>query len=168
MSRRNKRSSQDPPPIAPPPIHPMRRLLRRLLWLLAVFVIVAGPVIVARLRNHDAKARILNQATLPVTDVDLTWKSGKETWDEIAPGSSAEVVIPEGAVRSLQLRFLGPDGGLNRLFHSGRPLGPVDRVLLSRRVDFVIRNDPLHPGSLTATIVRPREVSFRELVGFDD
>lgn len=168
MSRRKKQSSQSPPPIAPQPIHPMRRLLRRLLFLLAVFVIVAGPILVARLRNHDAKARIVNQAMQPVTDVELTWEGGNETWAEIAPGSSAELVIPESALRSLQLRFVGPDGGRNRLFHSGQPLGTMDRVFLSRRIDFMIRNDPLRPDTLSATILRPRDVNFRELVGLDD
>ena len=167
MSRRN-RSSQTPPPIAPPPIHPLRRLLRRFLFLLAIFVTVAGPIVVARMFNHDAKLRVLNQSLKPVTEVELVWNGGQETWDEIAPASSEDVVIPEQAVQSIRLRFLGPNGGRNRLLHTGKPPGALARLFLSRRIDFLIREDPLHPGSLTSTIRRHSDVNLRELLGLDD
>lgn len=167
MSRRKRRASQDPP-IAPQPIHPLRRLLRRLLMLLAVFVILVGPIMVARLRNHDARVRILNQSALPVTGVELDWNGGKKKWDEIAPGASAVVVLPERAVQSVRLRFLGPDGGFNRLLHAGRPPGRFARLVLSRRIDFLIRDDPLHPGSISSTVSRPGDLDYRELLGLGD
>jgi hypothetical protein len=167
MSRR-KRSRQDPPPIAPPPIRPWRRVLRRFLFLLAFLVIIAGPILIARSQNHYAKVRILNQSSRPVTEVELSWKGGKESWKEIDPGSSGQVVIPEQDVQSIRLRFASPDGGLNRLIHTGKPPGKLARLILSRRTDFEIREDPLRPGFLTATISQPRSVNLRELLGLED
>ena len=66
------------------------------------------------------------------------------------------------------LAVSGPDGGQNRLFHTGRPPGTLARVILSRRIDFLIREDPLHPGSVNSTIVRPRDFNLRELIGLED
>jgi hypothetical protein len=167
MSRRNK-TRRDPPPIAPPPMRPWRRVLRRFLFLLAFLVILGGPILIARSQNHEAKVRILNQSSRPVSDVELVWNGGKESWKEIAPGSSGEIVIPEQGVQSIRLRFAAPDGGLNRLIHTGKPPDKLARLILSRRTDFQIREDPLRPGFLTATISEPRNVNLRELLGLED